>query len=672
MANFFKSVCTRWCDPLSKDVEEFNLKNLAFRVALPLLDMPRIAKRFIAFTVDLFLCVAAVWVAYYLRLGGFINFDSSSRWGESAIWATLVSVSLALPIFVSFGLYRAIFRHSGWPALLTVAAAVGVYSLVYILIFTVIGFAGVPRTIGIIQPILLLMLVGASRALASVLLGGQYQKILKRATRPKALIYGAGRSGRQLVAAMANSHEMQIVGFLDDDDRLHGHVLNGQPIYDPAKLISLVSDLDVSDVLLAMPNINRGRRHEILQRIGSAHVSVRTVPSMNDLAQGKVQVSDLRELDVDDLLGREPVLPNQTLLEKNVTNKVVLVTGAGGSIGGELCRQIMALGPSKLLLIEQSEFALYAIHQELLERHSEQAADLIPLLATVLDERRMLEIMSAWCPDTVYHAAAYKHVPLVEHNPTSGIQNNVMGTLRAAMVAAQVGVADFVLISTDKAVRPTNVMGASKRLAEMVLQALAAANLSHTNFTMVRFGNVLDSSGSVVPKFREQIRQGGPITLTHPEVTRYFMTIPEAAQLVIQAGAMANGGDVFVLNMGDPVKIINLAKRMVELSGLALKDETNPSGTIEINVTGMRPGEKLYEELLIGDNPLPTVHARIMKAHEQFIPWVDLEPKLNELAMSLDTNDVNGLRLIMQNLVCGYTPDGEIVDWVYLAQGGSP
>lgn len=630
--------------------------------------MPRIAKRLIALTVDLFLCVAAVWVAYYLRLGDFVNFDSSTRWGESAIWATLVSVSLGLPIFVSFGLYRAIFRHSGWPALLTVAAAVGVYSLVYILIFTVIGFAGVPRTIGIIQPILLLMLVGTSRALASVLLGGQYQKILKRATRPKALIYGAGRSGRQLVAAMANSHEMQIVGFLDDDDRLHGHVLNGQPIYDPAKLISLVSDLDVSDVLLAMPNINRVRRHEILQQIGHAHVSVRTLPSMNDLAQGKVQVSDLRELDADDLLGREPVLPNQTLLEKNVTNKVVLVTGAGGSIGGELCRQIMALGPSKLLLIEQSEFALYAIHQELLERHSEQATNLIPLLATVLDERRMLEIMSAWRPETVYHAAAYKHVPLVEHNPASGIQNNVIGTLRAATVAAQVGVADFVLVSTDKAVRPTNVMGASKRLAEMVLQALAAANLSHTNFTMVRFGNVLDSSGSVVPKFREQIRQGGPITLTHSEVTRYFMTIPEAAQLVIQAGAMASGGDVFVLDMGQPVKIFDLACRMVELSGLTVRSDENPEGDIEIKITGLRPGEKLYEELLIGDDPKVTSHPRIMKANEVFIPWDQFNHKLELIEAALSANKADTLRELITSLVSGYVASPKVVDWVYLKQ----
>ncbi len=644
------------------------MKQPLFKLAVPILALPRAAKRFVALSVDLGLCVLTVWLAFYLRLGEYVALSGT------ALWAVAASVGIALPIFVVSGLYRAIFRYSGWPALLAVARAVGIYGLLYASVFTAIGVAGVPRTVGIIQPILLLLFVGASRALARVWLGDQYLSILKRASRPKVLIYGAGTTGRQLAAAMANSHEMQVAGFLDDDDRLHGHVLNGQPIYNPADLDNLATTLNISDVLLAMPSLSRKRRNEILSQIRSAHVAVRTLPSVTDLAQGKVSISDLRELDIDDLLGREPVSPNHILLVKNIVGKVVLVTGAGGSIGSELCRQILAVNPAKLLLVEQSEFALYAIHQELEEKLAgldvATPPVLVLLLASVQDDDRMREIMSTWHPDTVYHAAAYKHVPLVEHNPAAGIKNNVLGTLRTAQAAAENGVSDFVLISTDKAVRPTNVMGASKRLAEMTLQALAAtqAGTGATKFSMVRFGNVLGSSGSVVPKFRQQIRDGGPITLTHLEVTRYFMTIPEAAQLVIQAGAMAKGGDVFVLDMGQPVKIMDLARRMVELSGLTVKDEQHPEGDIEIAVTGLRPGEKLYEELLIGDNPKPTAHPRIMKAHEEFIPWAEFESKLTALEMALNVNDVGVIRLMMQQLVAGYIPSDDIVDWVYLEQ----
>lgn len=641
------------------------------RFATPVLGIPRAAKRVVVISVDISLCVLTVWLAYYLRLGELIGFVKHAQWGLGASWAAVTSVMLAIPMFIVSGLYRAIFRYSGWPALLAVARAVGVYGLLYASIFTAIGVAGVPRTVGIIQPILLLLFVGASRALARVWLGGQYQSILKWAARPKVLIYGAGNTGRQLAAAMANSNEMQVTGFLDDDDRLCGHVLNGLTIYHPADLDNLVATLNISNVLLAMPSLSRPRRNEILSKIRSAQVAVRTLPSVTDLAQGKVSVSDLRDLDIDDLLGREPVAPNHILLAKNIAGKVVLVTGAGGSIGSELCRQILAVAPAKLLLIEQSEFALYAIHQNLEERLAGCVVGgkvvLVPLLASIQDDDRMREIMLTWQPNTVYHAAAYKHVPLVEHNPAAGIKNNVLGTLCTAQAAAENGVHDFVLISTDKAVRPTNVMGASKRLAEMALQALAA-NYKGTKFSMVRFGNVLGSSGSVVPRFRQQIRDGGPITLTHPEVTRYFMTIPEAAQLVIQAGAMAKGGDVFVLDMGQPVKIIDLARRMVELSGLTVKDEQHPEGHIEIAVTGLRPGEKLYEELLIGDSPKPTVHPRIMKAHEEFVPWAEFGPKLAALKVALDLNDVGVIRLTMQQLVAGYQPSEDIVDWVYLEQ----
>ncbi len=637
------------------------MEEALFKLAIPILALPRAAKRAVALSVDLGLCVLTVWLAYYLRLGEFVSLSGN------ALLAVAASIGIALPIFIVSGLYRAIFRYSGWPALLAVARAVGIYGLLYASIFTAIGVSGVPRTVGIIQPILLLLFVGASRAFARTWLGDRYQSILKHASRPKVLIYGAGRAGRQLAAAISHSHEMQVVGFLDDDDRLHGHVLNGLPVYNPKDMVDLVDTLKINDVLLAMPSVNRKQRNEILAKICDAHVSVRTLPSVIDLAQGRVSVNDLRELDIDDLLGREPVVPNTLLLAKNVLDKTVLVTGAGGSIGSELCRQIIAIGPATLLLVEQSEFALYDIHEELTRKLVGRELNLVPLLASVQDGERMHEIMTTWRPDTVYHAAAYKHVPLVEHNPAEGIKNNVLGTLKAAQAAAENGISDFVLISTDKAVRPTNIMGASKRLAEMVLQALAATNPA-TRFSMVRFGNVLGSSGSVVPKFRQQIRDGGPVTLTHPEITRYFMTIPEAAQLVIQAGAMAKGGDVFILDMGKPVKIMELARRMVELSGLTVKDGDNPDGDVEIEISGLRPGEKLYEELLIGDNPSPTSHSRIMKAHEVFMPWNELEQKLGTLEVALNVNDVSLIRLLMQQLVSGYVPSGEIVDWIHLEQ----
>jgi len=442
---------------------------------------------------------------------------------------------------------------------------------------------------------------------------------------------------------------------------------------------------------MAIPSASRRRRNEILKQLSRHHLAVRTLPSLIDLARGRVTTSDLRELDIDDLLGREAVAPNHILLAKNISTRVVLVTGAGGSIGSELCRQIITLKPEKLLLVDISEFALYAIHSEL-EGHREASGDrnaarIVPFLASVQDEERMREIMDTWLPQTIYHTAAYKHVPLVEHNPAEGVKNNVIGTLTTAKVAIEKGVSDFVLISTDKAVRPTNVMGASKRLAELCLQALWAQQTKQTmnkgsvafqsgeptqviktKLSMVRFGNVLDSSGSVIPKFRKQIRDGGPVTVTHPEITRYFMTIPEAAQLVIQAGAMAKGGDVFVLDMGETVKIADLARRMVELSGLSVRDEAEPDGDIEIVITGLRPGEKLYEELLLGDDPQPTVHPKIQRAQDPFIPWHELEVELETLKILLSHNNVEVILTILEKLVVGYQPSDEVVDWVFSEQ----
>ncbi len=642
-------------------------QRLLLSSAMPLLNLPRAFKRVLAVGVDVCLCACAVWLAYYLRLGELLSLTQPNEWSRGAMVATAASIGLAIPIFTVSGLYRAIFRYSGWPAVVAVVRASSIYGVFYGLIFTFVGVAGVPRTVGIIQPILLLLFVAQSRVLVRLWLGDRYQRILRRGGRAKVLIYGAGKTGRQLALAMTNSAEMQVVGFLDDDEQLHGQVLNGQPIYDSKQLTDLAVSLNIRTVLLAMPRMSRQRRNEVLSQMRTARVSVRTLPSVTDLAQGKLGVSDLRDLDIDDLLGREPVAPSEALLHLNVRHKVVLVTGAGGSIGSELCRQIVSLAPAKLLLIEQSEFALYAIHQELEQKLANSTMELIPLLASVQDADRLGEIMTTWRPQTVYHAAAYKHVPLVEHNPSAGIKNNVFGTLCAAQAAIDAEVENFVLISTDKAVRPTNIMGASKRLAEMVLQALSA-EVSKTKFSMVRFGNVLGSSGSVVPKFRQQIRDGGPITLTHLEITRYFMTIPEAAQLVIQAGAMAHGGDVFVLDMGESVKIADLARRMVELSGMTVKDDQNPEGEIAIEVTGLRPGEKLYEELLIGDNPERTSHERIMKAHEDYLPWSVLSARLNELKKSMQQNDHLAMRQIMQDLVSGYLPNEQIVDWIYIEQ----
>jgi FlaA1/EpsC-like NDP-sugar epimerase len=485
--------------------------------------------------------------------------------------------------------------------------------------------------------------------------------------------------------------------------------LNGQPIFSPDDLSELIESKGVTHVLLAIPSASRCCRNEILNKICQFPLAVRTLPGMSDLAEGRVTVSDLRELDLDDLLGREPVAPNHILLAKNTTGKVVLVTGAGGSIGSELCRQIIKLKPVKLLLVEINEHALYSIQDELIASMQLAASGLpvnslpnppsgiveaatiggrsenmvVPLLGSVVDEKRMWEIMDTWRPDTVYHAAAYKHVPLVERNLAEGVKNNVIGTLVTAEVAAEKGVSDFVLISTDKAMEPSNVMEASKRLAEMCLQALWARQVGsqrtgigcekgkNTKFSMVRFGSMLGSSGLVIPKFRQQIRNGGPITLPHPEINRLFMTVPEVAQLVIQAGALAKGGDVFVLDMGNPVKIMDLARRMVKFSGLAVRDDDNPEGDIEISITGLRPGEKLYEEQLIGSDVQLTQHARIQRTQDPFIPWGELEADLNTLRIVLGHNDVDIILSLLSTLVSGYQPSGKIVDWIYSEQVAS-
>ena len=628
-----------------------------------LLSLPRRIKQLLVICLDVIICTFTVWIALAIRFEEWIILNNQ-HW-----LAIAISVAIATPIFIVNGLYRAIFRYSGLVALLTIINAVAIYGLLYAFIICFITIPGVPRSIGILQPLLLLVTIGLSRALARYWLGGLYLNRRKRDILPKVLIYGAGKAGQQLAAGLTNCHEMQVVGFLDDASHLHHHELNGLKIYNPANLANIVVNKDISYVLLAIPSVSRTRRNQIIDLIRQAHVQVRTLPSLSDLARGDVHASDLRELEIEDLLGRDAIQPNQILLSQNITGKVVMVTGAGGSIGSELCRQIADLKPSVLLMVELCEFALYSISQQLEQQEKyNKHVKCIALLANVQDQQRISQIMQTWQPNTVFHTAAYKHVPLVEFNCAQGIFNNVQGTLVMASQALAHGVNNFVLISTDKAVRPTNIMGASKRLAEMVLQAFAERQASQTRFSMVRFGNVLGSSGSVVPLFKKQIKDGGPITLTHPDINRFFMTIPEAAQLVIQAGAMAEGGDVFVLDMGEPVKIIDLAKRMIELSGLTIQDDDNPNGEIAIHITGLRPGEKLYEELLIGDNPLPTAHPRIMKAHENFIAWDKLSIELERLTQALNTNNIDKARELLQDLVQGYKPDNNIVDFVYQQQ----
>ena len=721
--------------------------------------MPRPVKRALAVLLDVWFCVVAVWLALCLRLEIWV------QWNAGYALAVVGAVVLALPVFSALGLYRTIFRHAGWNAMLALVRAMALYAALYATVFTLVGVPGVPRSVGIVQPLLMFVLVGSSRVGVRFLLGDLYRRAVHRQALPGVLIYGAGAAGRQLASGLLKSRQQRVQGFIDDDARLHGHTVDGLQVYSPKALGAVIEKHRVQQVLLAMPAIGRQRRNAILLDMRQYEVHVRTLPGIAALASGPIGAKDLQELDIADILGRDPVLPDAALLNLHVRAKVVLVTGAGGSIGSELCRQVLRCAPRCLLLADNSEFALYQVLQELRALRDAlpagQQPEVVALLASVQNEERMDSIMGAWRPDTVYHAAAYKHVPLVEHNPAEGLRNNVWGTMVCARTAARHGVANFVLVSTDKAVRPTNIMGASKRLAELVVQAFAQLLKDHpaeayaalaapaaapvaavaavaaaaagsawgpqsafafaaapgqpgattatvvalpgasghraaatpvssalpmpaapsmpaappavTCFAIVRFGNVLGSSGSVVPLFRKQIEAGGPITLTHADVTRYFMTIPEASELVIQAGALASGGEVFVLDMGQSVRIYDLACRMVELSGLRVRNAQHPNGQIEIEVSGLRPGEKLYEELLIGNDPQPTALVRVMKARETLVPWQQLRHELHSLDAALSAADFEAVRAMLQRLV-DYTPTSPVVDWVqqaWAARAGS-
>jgi FlaA1/EpsC-like NDP-sugar epimerase len=623
-----------------------------------LINLPRYTKRIVAIIIDISLCIFCTWLAFYLRLEQFIKFD------DVTILAVLFSITLSIPIFWLVGLYKAMFRSIGLSIVYTVVIAVFTYGLLYSLVFVIYVVPGIPRSIGIIQPLLLLFGIISSRIIIRYLFVNSisFQNGFKN--KKNVLIYGAGSAGRQLLNSLENNIEMKVIGFLDDDKQYHNQTILGQTIFSPLKINELINLKNIDLVLLALPSISRKRRNQIIDHLNSKKIIVKTLPSIQDIVNGNVSVSDIKDLTIEDLLNRDQVKPDLKLLSKNINSKVVLVTGAGGSIGSELCRQITKLKPQKLLLLELNEFALYKISEEL--KNQSQNLNIIPLLANVQNFSRISEVFKNFKVDTVYHTAAYKHVPLVEENICEGVKNNVFGTYLIAKIAMQNNVSNFVLISSDKAVRATNIMGATKRLSEICVQALYHDNTEkNTKFAIVRFGNVLQSSGSVIPKFKNQIRQGGPVTLTHPDVTRYFMTITEASQLVIQAGAMSDSCEVFVLDMGKSVKILDLIHKMIKLSGLTVKKDKNSEGDIEIQIIGLRPGEKLYEELLLGDNPQKTFHEKIQKAKDPYIPFDKLKIDLDNLTTLLNENKSAEVKELLNKLLPSYQSNSKIVDHLH-------
>ncbi len=658
---------------------------LAEKLRTRLVRLPRRYKRLIQVSTDVVLVWAALWLAFFVRLGD-ANFVDPL--GGHA-WLFAVAPIIAIPFFIRFGMYRAVMRYFGNDALMAIAKAVTLSALLLSLAvyWRTDAPKVIPRSMVFNYWWLSLFLIGGLRLVMRQYFMGDWfsadspTKFKGRdAGLPKVAIYGAGAAGNQLAAALRLGRGMRPVAFIDDDPNLYNRSIAGLRVYSPKHIQQMIDETGCDEILLAIPSASRARRREVLETLEHYPLHVRSVPGFMDLASGKVQVEDIQEVDIADLLGRDAVPPQQALFEKCIRGKVVMVTGAGGSIGSELCRQILSNKPQALLLFEHSEFNLYSIHMEL-ERLIERTSlpiKLVPILGSIRNADRLLDVMRTWRVETIYHAAAYKHVPMVEHNVAEGVLNNVIGTLNTAQAAVQAGVSNFVLISTDKAVRPTNVMGSTKRVAELVLQALSrepapglfgtAGSVHHVNktrFTMVRFGNVLGSSGSVIPRFYAQIRAGGPVTVTHPKITRYFMTIPEAAQLVIQAGSMGQGGDVFVLDMGQPVRIAELAEKLIHLSGMSVRSEKCPTGDIEIEFTGLRPGEKLYEELLIGDNVSPTEHPMIMRADEEHIDWVVLKDQLAKLLKAVESDDYPLVRQLLREVVSGYVPEGEIVDWIY-------
>jgi len=636
------------------------MSNFIKEFSLSILSLHRYSKRIIAIITDIALCILCTWLAFILRLEELILFKDFN------FYPALISVVIVIPIYWLFGLYRTIFRYTGLSIIFTILTSTFVYGLLYFLVIGVYSIQGVPRSIGIIQPMLLFFGITSSRLWFKFILFSNFDT-KKSSNKKNVLVYGAGDAGRQLVIALENSPEFNVGGFLDDNKQLHRHVLLGQNIYSPLRLEKLVQTKDISLVFLALPSISRSRRNQIIESLNKYKLNVKTLPSISEIVDGRITLSDVKDLNIDDLLNRDEVKPDINLLNKNIYSKTVLVTGAGGSIGSELCRQIAKLKPNKLLLLEKNEFAIYKIYEEL--KNTNKNLKIISLLVNVQDQVKLELIFETFKVDTVYHAAAYKHVSLVEENICEGVKNNVFGTLAVAKASVIKKVSNLVLISSDKAVRPTNIMGASKRLSELCLQGIHNYTKEiKTHFAIVRFGNVLESSGSVIPKFKKQIKEGGPVTLTHKDVTRYFMTVTEAAQLVIQAAAMGKNSEVFVLDMGESVKIRDLIYKMIKLSGFTVKDDKNLIGDIEVKITGLRPGEKLYEELLIGDNPQKTNHSKIQKTSENYIPFDQLEVDLNNLKNLLDNNKVKEVKDLLDKIIKLYQSNSEIVDHIYIEQ----
>ncbi|EIJ3869609.1 polysaccharide biosynthesis protein [Vibrio parahaemolyticus] len=621
--------------------------------------LSRTNKRIVSVLIDIILIFMAFHLAILVRSGETNYFTYPEVWGIQ-IGVTVVTIA----VFARLGLYRAVLRYLTFQALFVVTAG-AVISATLVAALSFYMSDPFPRTVPIIYGAFLALFCGGPRVIVRSLIAQSYSTHSK-----EVLIYGAGSGGRQLAMALRSSGDYRVRAFIDGDSTLCNTMILGLPVIAIEDAMPLINKYDVSQVLLAVPSAKRSRRKVILDELAKLPVEVLTVPDMTDIVSGKAKIDELKDVAIEDLLGRDPVAPQQVLLEANIKDKVVMVTGAGGSIGSELCRQIVEQSPKSIILFELSEFGLYQIDRELNQLKIEKGltCDIIPLLGSVQRQHRLETTMSSFKVQTVYHAAAYKHVPLVEFNVIEGVRNNIYGTYYTACAAIKAGVESFVLISTDKAVRPTNVMGTTKRMAELGLQALADqenAKPNGTRFCMVRFGNVLGSSGSVIPVFKKQIASGGPVTVTHPEITRFFMTIPEAAQLVIQAGAMGKGGDVFVLDMGESVKITDLACNLIQLSGLEVKSEANPHGDIEIQFSGLRPGEKLYEDLLIGDNVKQTAHERIMTAHEVHLPLKEYELLLNDLDFACHSMDHENIRTLLLSAPTGFNPTDGIGDLVW-------
>ena len=624
-----------------------------------LIELPRNIKQALLLALDMVFVTAAMWVAVALR-----SDNSHFAPGSMDILCAVVTVILSAVIFLRLGLYRAVIRFMGQQAIWAVITAV-TYSTLVLASTVFLLQADVPRTMPFFYWVIALLLIGGTR----LTVRAYYQAKLRSLTR-NVIIYGAGDSGRQLLTALHHGDQYRAVVFVDDDPRLQHSVINGLQVARPEEIKRLIGEHNITQVLLAIPSVSSERRREIINSLVGLPVHVRTVPKISELVAGRASVNQIQDVDLDDLLGRDPVPPHPELIDRCITDKVVMVTGAGGSIGSELCRQILTSGPRELLLLDNSEYALYNIEREL--REIKQAigstVDIVALLGSVQDQRRLETVYRTFAVQTVYHAAAYKHVPMVEYNIAEGVANNVFGTWYAAEAARKAGVDTFVLVSTDKAVRPTNIMGASKRFAELVLQGLAQRE-TRTRFCMVRFGNVLGSSGSVVPLFREQIESGGPVTVTHPEVSRYFMTIQEAAQLVLQAGAMGTGGDVFVLDMGEPVRIVDLARRMIRLSGYEMQQDSHAQDHIQIEFIGLRPGEKLREELLLGSNVTGTGHPMIMRAEEECLSYGQIHRMLTELKSHCDNMDCAGITTVLNAVVSGFNSHEVRYDHVWRKQG---